>query len=84
MRLGLARLKLRFPALRETLAAAYAGSTEFQELCGHYEEACQVLENWRRSSSPLAERRAAEYSELARDLEGDVLRLIKNRGSASC
>jgi len=73
---GLSRLALRWPSHRRRLAALCEDSEDFASLCAAYDEACDALDAWRRSTSPNAESRIVEYQQLVADLEQDVMQLL--------
>jgi hypothetical protein len=73
---GLARLALRWPLLRNRLAVFEDRTGEFEPLCAAYEEACQALDGWRRSSCEHADLRVAEYQDLVNELEMDLMKLL--------
>ena len=72
-RQGLSRLMLRWPELREVLANRADRDDEFAALCEIYAEAHQALDGWQRSDHALAAARVAEYLEMVREIEDDVL-----------
>jgi len=74
---GLARLALRWPDLRERLAALEDPTGDFESLCTAYEEACCALDYWRRSPAENAGLLSKEYHDLVRDLEADLKLRVK-------
>jgi hypothetical protein len=73
-RRGLARLLLRYPERREALRIKAAADANFRELCDAYEAACEAASYWSKSGEPVGPERAREYTQLARDVEEDILR----------
>jgi len=76
---GLARLMLRWPALREVLAARAEADDQFASLCEIYAEAHEALEAWQRSGHALASARVSEYQDVLAEIEGDILDKIDMR-----
>ena len=73
---GLARLALRWPDLRERLAAVEDPTGDFEALCAAYEEACRALDYWRRSTAENAGSLSREYQDIVQDLEAELRRRI--------
>jgi hypothetical protein len=73
---GLARLALRWPDVRERLAAVEDPTGDFEALCAAYEEACCALDFWRRSAAENAGSLSQEYQDLVQDLEAELRRRV--------
>ena len=70
--LGLARLALRCPHIRERLPTVKDPTGDFESLCAAYEEACCALDYWRRSAAENAGSLSQEYQDLVQDLEAEL------------
>ena len=73
---GLARLALRWPDIRERLAAVRDPTGDFESLCAAYEEACCALDYWRRSATENAGSLSREYQDIVQDLEAELKRRV--------
>ena len=70
----------RFPEQRGEIAKCFHDSESFQSLCEDYKQCSQALQFWSRVDSAESMQRKAEYKELFRSLEFEILQyLLTNR-----
>jgi hypothetical protein len=69
----------RFPEWKRTIIALVAWDDDFRQLCADLADAEAALNMWERSSSPVRERRCAEYRILINDLVIEIGGVLKKR-----
>ena len=66
----------RFPNHIEPIEKLLEQDTTFQEICADYEEVCGLMDDYYRTKSVPSEKRD-QARELIRDLEGEIIRALK-------
>ena len=69
---GVAAGVRRFPTRLRVIKELSLRDQGFWSLCADYAEVEAALRRWTEASSPLRERRSAEYRELCDDLAGEI------------
>jgi len=72
------RIVQRLPNLRTKIVDRLVGDTVFQSLCHDYDRCDQALRRFQTQSETVPER-IAEYEQLLKELEDDVLGLLENK-----
>jgi hypothetical protein len=72
---GLIKLMLKMPALRGRLQILGARNAEFLGLCGAFEQASATLERLQRENKEANKPSIAEYENICREIEEEVLRI---------
>ena len=66
----------RFPDRRPEIVRCFNDSESFQVLCEDYKQCSQALQFWSRADSAKSMQRKAEYEELFRSLEFEILQYL--------
>jgi hypothetical protein len=70
---GMQHVIERFPKQAASIRDLFHADQSFRDICGDYADTLEALQRWEASSGPHKAARIAEYQELARALESEVL-----------
>lgn len=70
----------RFPEQRERVVMCFSSSESFRGMCEDYKQCRKALLFWSRIDSDEAILRKAEYKELLKSLECEILLFVKGSG----
>ena len=74
------KLLEEYPEHREIIKYLFGVNKDFKALCEDLYQCREAMDYWRHSRSPDAPLRSQEYLALKSELEGEIIRFIKDSG----
>jgi crotonobetainyl-CoA:carnitine CoA-transferase CaiB-like acyl-CoA transferase len=69
-------IRERFPDKSDNIALLLVMDPEFRAMCEDYDDCINALQYWDRSEVPEAASRVAEYRNLVRELEEEIIQAL--------
>lgn len=74
---GMEHVVDRFPELAASIQDRFHDDQSFREMCSDYAETMAALQRWQASAAPQKAARVAEYGELVRELEAEIVAALQ-------